>query len=402
MAKKKKKSKFKSFVKSIFILFGMLIIGLGAFIFTIKMINPNYDLLLLVPDSVETYVKEDVLGITTTTTTTTTRRTTTTTTIKYQDYEDSSEFDFESGAQGNNLGNILGENTGKVCIDSSYIYHIVDGKGIYRFAPSSETYSLYYKTTDKLTSLNLRGDYLYFVNNSDNNLYRLQKGSSKAENIATNVKFAYVYDETVYYVTNNNKVCVMNTEDLESKIIYYTSDENEVTFVGISLNRVYFTVYNSVDTVEYVVIDNDGKNKGYFRVSTNDTDIVNMQLENGYFYYYELQDDGSYDLIRQKFGSEKTVTLVSDSTTTDYVIVDKNKVFYKEFKDSNLKLKELNMNSNDVKTMVTVKDVNSSSEYIIQHGGEYDFIIGDDIYRASSMYTSSNNVMNFKSSKWSY
>ena len=60
------------------------------------------------------------------------------------------------------------------------------------------------------------------------------------------------------------------------------------------------------------------------------------------------------------------------------------------------------MNSKAEKTMLKSDKLENSDEISFFHGGEYDFIIGEGQYRASSNLTSSTNVMKFKDGKWSY
>jgi hypothetical protein len=52
--------------------------------------------------------------------------------------------------------------------------------------------------------------------------------------------------------------------------------------------------------------------------------------------------------------------------------------------------------------MLKSTELNSTDNIAFFHGGEYDFIIGEGQYRASSNLTSSTNVMKFKDGKWSY
>ena len=390
---------------------GFIVIALAVFVITIKIAQPDYNFSQLIPKQVVQLYDEKILGHTTTETTETqtTEATTEPTTknvgkieARYLPIE---EFKFNSGAKGNQMGNIL--SGGKVGTDASYVYHIVDGKGIYRFIPSTEGYARIYESKDVLSSLNLRGDYLYFVNNSNSNLYKLKKGSSKAEKIAEGVKTAYVYDKRIYIVTTDNSIKTMKTDKLKEKELYSSADDVEL--IGISLHNVFFSVTDASNNVSYVTVDvKNEAGEQYFRESSGDDSVVAPVLENGFLYYFEKQEDMSYNLCRQKYGSEKTVTLVKNVTCLNPVIVDKNRLFYGELENGRFKLMELNMNSKDVRTMLSVKGAENENKLIYQHAGEYDFIIGeknesgDKVYSASSMYTGSANVMKFSEGKWKY
>lgn len=408
--KPKKKGKAK---KTVLTIIGFIVIALAVFVITVKIIQPDYDFKGLIPKKAVTFYDEKILGNTTTTEPTTQPTTvTTTTTTKAPDPQDAEakympieEFKFNTGAQGNHMGNIL--SGGKVATDASYVYHIVDGRGIYRFLPSTEEYARIYESKDILSSLNLRGEYLYFVNNKNSVFYRMKKGSSKPEKIAEGVKTAYVYDKRIYYITTDNSVKTMRTDKLKEKELYTSADDVEL--IGISRHNIFFSVKDADKNVNYVTVDiKNETGEQYFRQPTNDDSLVAPVLENGFMYYFEKQDDLSYNLCRQKYGSEKVVTLVKNVTCLNPVIVDKNRLFYGELEEGRFKLMELNMNSKDIRTMLSVKGVSNENSLICQHGGEYDFIIGekneqgDKAYAASSQFTGSANIMRFKEGRWAY
>ena len=82
-------------------------------------------------------------------------------------------------------------------------------------------------------------------------------------------------------------------------------------------------------------------------------------------------------------------------------------MFYADLDGDKFKMFELNMNSEATKMMLYSGNITAGDDVFIQHGGEYDFIIGersngDKIYRASSNLTGSSNVMTFGNGKWSY
>lgn len=396
---RKKRKKEKKTGKAFVLILSLIIIALAVFVITIKFANPNFDFSVLVPKEVTSFVDEKINGKVPAEVTKET--TVVTTTEPIMDYIEFEDFRFNTSKQGNYLGNIL--NGGKVGTDFKFIYYIVDGKGIYRFTPSTEVYSLCYGSSDELGSINLRGDFIYFVNKNSNQLFKLQKGKKEPKAVAENVKMAYVYDKNIYYVTTANQLCTMNVKNLVPTTIYNSADK-QLDFVGISLSRVFFTVTEGDGTVNYLTIDNYAhKKESKFRESTYAGEILFMEIENGFMYYYQLQSDGTYNLCRQKFGSEKVVTVAEGATTGQYAVVDSNRLYYCKLDDDNLKMKELNMNSGTVKTLLSADNVDKSNPPVIQHGGDYDFIIGNGIYSASCVYTSSTNVMKLDDdNKWKY
>ncbi len=391
-SKPKKRKKKMTFGKFILILIALAVVALASFIITVKVLVPDYDLKQLIPQKAVDFVEEDIKGKTTTT-------------EKLMDYFEHKEMKSNGEKAGNQLGNLL--NGGLVGTDTNYIYHISQGRGIYRITPSYEGYTRVYKTGHKLSSLNLRGEYIYFVDETKSRLKRLEKGSSKPETIAENVRFAYVYDSKVYFITNANALCVMDLKKLEPRTIYYSA-ENELKLVGISKKRVFFTVNNG-NELEFLTIDNRAREEdaSKFRANCSVEECDKFVMENGFLYYIEKnsESDGKYNIVRQKFGSEKTFVLKETRTNRCYPITDKNRLFYASIEDNQLVMKEFNMNSKKTKIMLRSNDLDGEDNddmAQIFHGGEYDFIIGGNNYKASSNQTSSTNIMRFSGGSWSY
>lgn len=401
---KAKKRKGKTFLTVI----GIIILALTVFLFTVKTSNPDIDLTSLMPvKEIQNFISEfdftkGIAEDDITTTQVTTTQPEYNAPEKIFDYMTFDEFDFNTSIQGNSIGNLL--NGGLVGTDMTYEYHIVQGKGIYRFNLSTEVGNICYKSNDDLSSINLRGDYIYFVNDTTNELCKLKKGNSDAEVLAENVLFAYVYDTNIYYVTNTNAVYIMNVVEHNPQLIY-VCEKGSIRFAGVSLSGVFFTV--TVDnSIDYYYFDKKAQEISCFRESTENNDTIKLYLENGFMYYYKKQSNGEYYLCRQKFGSDKTVTLAENVNTQDFPVVDSNKVFYSQFTNETYSLIELNMNTQQEKTMLEVSSVKSDNDLKFFHGSEYDFIIGEKssgnkVYVASSMLTSSTNVMKFNSA-WAY
>ena len=306
LKRRKKRAKTKK-RKKVLIIIGVVVLAIAALAVALKP---------YIPEKAYTFVNEEILGNTTTTEPTTVTTTELTTTKPEGHYLPIEEFAFEQGKKGNLLGNVLAG--GKAWHDDTYIYHIVDGDGIYRFYPADETYTRIYQSASYLANLNISDTHIYFTNESDKKLYSLKKGESTASAIADDVKTAYLYDSTVYYVTNAGALCVMNADGKGAKTLFATSSGEEVSLVGISLGRVYFTAKDSYGTLRFWTVDKDGKEeKVMFREVENAKEFISPVLEDGFLYYYTPNDDGSFDLHRQKFGSENVMHFVfSDSKWT--------------------------------------------------------------------------------------
>lgn len=316
----------------------------------------------------------------------------------YWSYLESSEFDFVPGKDGNFVGNLL--NGGKVGIDAYYVYHIVDGKGIYRFEPNNEESAIVVDTKHELSCLNLRGNYIYYIDEDEGALIRKAKDSKVSQTLAEDVSIAYVYDTTLYYITKSNSVHIMNIDNLEQKQIY--QGEDKLQFIGISLSQVFVSETSFSGDVSYITFDYYGNESGEFRAPTKEGEIVNMMMEHGFMYYYERQDDDTYNLVRQKFGSDKIVTLVENVTDLSAPVVDANKLYYARVSGTKYYMQELNMNTNDTKVLVYDSNVSNANDVNIYHSGEYDFIIGGSVNKGSSNLTSSSHAMTFSKGSWKY
>lgn len=404
--KKRKKKKKGGFAKIILVLLALLVIALAAALLCVKYVFTDFYFSELLPDKpVAQLVDEKIIGRTTTTTTTSPAQTTTEpVSLSDSAYLDHSDFELEAGKKGAFVGNIL--NGGKVDRDNGIIYHIVDGKGIYKFEPNNESFSCVYKSSDVLSSFNIRGDYFYFVNESDNALYKVTKSGKNLSKVADGISLAYIYDSTAYCISADNSIVTVNTQDF-SRNVLYSAYGNTLGFIGISKDRVFFTDTDPLGNTSYYCVLSSGGDAEKFRLDTVNDSISSMSMENGFMYYFEKQADGRYNLIRQKYGSQKVVTLVQDVGICAPVIVEQNRVFYADLDEDKLKLYEINMNTDKKKMMLYSGNITASDNVFIQHGGEYDFIIGqrqngDKVYRASSNLTGSSNVMTFGGGKWSY
>lgn len=394
--KKKKKKKGLGIGASTLIFVSVIVLFVAGGIFALSYFAPE------VADTIAPvkYVKDNYITPTSTTTTTTTEKPSIVVpTTKMMNYIEHKDFEMKSGNEGNFVGNIL--NGGKVGFDAYVTYHIVDGKGIYRFDPYTENYSRVVESKASLSSINLRGGYIYYVNDDEHILVRRSKDKDDAYTLAENVSLAYLYDTTIYYLTTDNRICSMNTESLKPRTIY--AAEDELGFVGISKSRVFVTIKNFDGSMSYRTIAlKDEDDIAPFREDSAKDEILYMTMENGFMYYYQRQNDGKYDLVRQKFGSEKSVTLVEDATYLAPAIVDMNRVYFGIIDGDRFKLRELNMNSGDVKTMISSNAPAENERISYFHSDEYDFIIGAGEYRGSSNLTSSANVMKFKNGEWKY
>lgn len=418
--KRQKARKRKKARKSFLTFLTIFIIVIAAFLITIKLCNPDFDFSALVPHNqvqqVVKFVNEDILGNTTTTQkpSTTQKPITTQPVTKTADYDyvQFDEFAFDTALQGNQIGNLLNETNGCVTYNSANIYYSIDGKGIYSFEPVEEKNKKVKVDSYSFKYLNILGDYIYFVDTKANTLNRCQKSGGDVLQVADNVTFAYLYNDKVYYVGADNTVGFINTDGFERTVLYTAQGDKTVKFAGISLSRIFLVQYDKVaDYYEYVTVSlTNSEDKQYFRNDSKSDEIINLQLECGFMYYYQKQPDGSYNLCRQKFGSENVVTLVEKCNVTDYPVIYSNRLYYTNLDGSRMQALELNMNSMTTNVMTSVSDTDASGTMAVGYGYQYVFLAGtrtnggESVFAGSCIYTSSSrdNTLVFSDSKLKY
>lgn len=410
--KRQRAGRRKQAGKNFLIFLSILILAVAAFLITMKLCDPDFKISSLIPQEkaqqVAAFVKEDIFKQTTTTTTTQTTTKPTTTRPKNYDYTSFDEFAFDTSLQGNQIGNLLNKSKGAVTYSSSYIYYSIAGRGLYRFEPNSETYTKLVVNNYNFTCLNVLGDYIYMVDTDSHKLKKAQIIGGDTVNLADNISFAYLYNDKIYYVGTDNTVGYISLDGSEKTVLYQAEAGKRVSFSGISLSRVFFTVYDEVAKYyEYITVDiNDKSDRRYFMNDTKNDEILNIQLECGYFYYYKKQSDNTYDLCRQKFGSQQVVTLIEECSLTDYPVVYANRLYYSAVKGSVIQAREYNMNSRADKLMVYQSNPNDINSIGVGYGYQYVFLFGSSqgLYRGSCIYTSSSrdNTIYFENGKWQY
>ncbi len=354
-------------------------------------------------------MQENVLGRTTTAPTTqaptappTTEKPT------YADYKDASAFAFDTSKQGSQVGNILNKTHGAVTFNGAYIYFAAPGQGIYRFAPTEET-TTKVKGVKNACCLNIMGDFLYYIDKGSKKLQKLSVSGGDAVTLLPDARRAYGYNDRLFCLTGDSLYTVTAAGD--KTLLYTAGADKKLALVGISLTDVYFTeTDNLTGEVEYLTVGQTGGNSTHFRAATEKDEVRSMALENGYFYYYQRRSEDKYDLVRQKFGSQKTVTLLEHVRSTDYPVVYGNRLYYTDYKSGAARAMELNMNSGAKKVMLTASGADKSGTVAVACGYQYIFLIGKktesggSVYRASCIYTSASadNTMDFRSGKWSY
>lgn len=419
LRKKRQRARKRKKARQNFLIFlTILIIVVAAFVITIKICNPDFDFSVLIPrektQQVVKFVNEDILGRTTAAPSAAEKPTTTQPATKAAnyDYTEFDDFAFDTALQGNQLGNLLNKTNGAVTYSSSYIYYSIPGKGIYRFEPVEEKNKKIKADNYNFKYLNILGDYIYFVDTDSSTLNRCQISGGDILKVADNVIFAYLYNDRIYFIGADNTVGYITADGFERTVLFTGQADKTISFAGISLSRIFFVQHDKVaDYSEYITVSlTDSSDRQYFRNDTKGDDIINLQLECGFMYYYQKQSDGTYNLCRQKFGSEKVVTLAENCSVTDYPVIYSNRLYYSNIDGSKMQAVELNMNSMETTVMVSVKDTDTSGTMGVGYGYQYVFLTGtkydggDNTFAGSCIYTSSSrdNTLIFSDGKMKY
>jgi len=415
--KRQRARKMKKIRKTVLLVLGIIVLALAAFLITMKLCNPDFDIEAIVPKSKIEQVVENITDTVfekvniTTTATTTTQPTTTTRPANY-DYSEFSDFGFDTSLQGNQIGNLLNKTNGSVTYNASYVFYSIAGDGLYRFEPNSETNAALNTGGHHFKYLNILGENIYYVDSDSHKLVKASVSGKNADSIADSIDFAYLYNDKIYFIGTDNTVGFIDLNNNQKNVLYTADSNKAVKFIGISLTRVFFTTKDkTTENNEYITVAiKDRADKQYFMDDSKGDSIVNMQLECGYFYYYKKQSDNSFDLIRQKFGSEKTVTLLEDCNMKDYPVVYANRLYYTAQSGNNIQARELNMNSMTDKNMLTVFNASADGDIGVGYGYQYVYLFGspsqgsDRVYKGSCIYTSAStdNTITFSGGSWYY
>lgn len=417
--KRRRARKRKKAAKNLLIVLTIIIIVIAVFLITVKICNPDFSFSALTSNSTvqqaAKFVNEDVLKNTTEPSTepaqpeTTTQPTTKAADYDYAEFED---FAFDTSLQGNQLGNLLNKTHGAVTYSSSYIYYSIPNDGIYRFEPVEEKNKKLKADNYNFEYLNVLGDYLYFVDADTAQLSRCQVTGGDILNVADGIAFSYLYNDRIYYIGTDNTVGYIEADGFEKTVLYTAPADKTLSFAGISLSRIFFVQHDAVgDYCEYITVSlTDSGDRQYFMNDTRGESVVNLQLECGFMYYYAQQDDGSYNLCRQKFGSENVVTLVEGCTVTDYPVIYSNRLYYSRTEGSGMQALELNMNSMQTTVCVSVSNTDTTGTMGVGYGYQYVFLTGtrndggEEVFAGSCIYTSSSrdNTIIFSDGKLKY
>lgn len=205
---------------------------------------------------------------------------------------------------------------GAIVTDDEYWYYAGTG-GIKKQAKAD---ILQFNTNKEIFSasslyLNLYNDYLYFLNQENNTIYKIDKDGNKRQEIANNIKSFYIVDDCIYY----------NKYEGEYMGGIYRMDvngENEETVVNRSVKK--FVPYGNL--LYYIAgskvlarTDLNGNNEEIILGDVNNFKI----LDNVIFYEDVVDNNNVYMLLSDKTTQRLSGTSYYDSEiTVDSILCD--------------------------------------------------------------------------------
>lgn len=207
-----------------------------------------------------------------------------------------------SGA-GNEIGNI--RNYGYSVSDGKWYYFVApDKEGMYnevsRIKKDGSNRTKLYSTANTIVSLNVSGDYVYFVevdtesnigeeDLTDNRILRVKKdGTAEAAQLINDNDFAndclevYVVGDFVYYIGTDSNIYRMSIDGQDRELVAETG----AGYKGITKDYILYNVKADIEE-EYVtyIMDIDGSNP---RPVLENTRLYTMGIYDDYVYYTNI------------------------------------------------------------------------------------------------------------------
>ena len=208
-------------------------------------------------------------------------------------------------------------NNGKIAEDEDYIYYSTnknDRNNYYLFKKSKKDNDIVELTSAKATFINLYKDEIFYINENEHSIFKMNKDGSNRERIKDNVESMYIINDYIYYISNESfheNIYRYGIKDEKTKIIlserisefniynnyiYYISRENKQLYKADLVGKNAQLIYT--DKVEKICVIDD---KIYV---SNLTDGKNI---------YQISLDGK---------ENKKILQMNNSLTNSYIIID--------------------------------------------------------------------------------
>lgn len=294
-----------------------------------------------------------------------------------------------TGKVANTISNI--RNLGYSTVNGNSIYYIAPNQdstkiGIYKANKNGQDIKELYMSEDNLMSLNVKGDYIYFISvgkralndqdDSDNKICRIKKDGSNFQvindNDFNNACFeVYVVKNHLYYVGVDQNIYKMDLDGKNRKQVYdngtgflavtnkyilFNHDEdgnanNYVTYImglngenprpvldgtriySVDINGDYIYYANTDKAICRTKIDSKQEEKLY------DLTAYSLNLSGDYLYYlnYENYNEGKYDICIfkvKKDGSTETPQMLKKlDSSSEFINVVNDWVLYMDFNE---------------------------------------------------------------------
>lgn len=252
------------------------------------------------------------------------------------------------------------------------------------------------------SSLNVIGDWIYYVNESNNALYKVKTDGTNQTKLCDNVRRCIAAQGWIYFISS-----------ADHGIYKIKSDGSQKTELVKGTNS--FIDYMSIegDWISFGIIEDNSRPKATAFIKTDGTNLKKLDLLNGFVYqgwiYSQVHDEKSKanHLSRQKIDGGNIEQLTNDSITFQYTVHD-NKVYFQKALPSDYYLYELDLDTKAVKGLIKSTSVaglnyiNITDKYIFLSGAapESAFIDMVRIPIDSKSDKSGEEIFNTGSLKW--
>jgi len=272
-------------------------------------------------------------------------------------------------------------NKGILVEDDDYIYYSVKDyrDSYYIFKKSKQNDEVTELTSAQATYLNIYNNDIYYINESEHSIFKMNKDGNNRTRVMDNVKAMYIVNNYIYYIQGKSFHEELYRFNIETKktekitnttiseftinenYIYYINDDNKQLYRANLLGMNEECIFT--DKVEHICI---ADNKIYVSNTTDGNAI------------YELSLDGKEN--------KKVLAMDKSLTTNSYIIVN-NKIGILEKKILTNHLCLYDMNGNAIKQISLKELYNNLGLYFPNstHFGVYDnMVLIDTDYRRFS------------------
>mgnify|MGYP002541606785 CR=1 FL=1 len=288
------------------------------------------------------------------------------------------------------IGNI--RNYGYTTIKGNWIYYVAPNEdsteiGIFKIKTNGEEKQELYMGDLNILSLNIKGDYLYFIgigpeeysenDASDNKIYKMKTDGTDLQVINDNEFHnacleMYVIDNAIYYIGTDQNIYKMKLDGSDRMLV----SDNGTGYLGITDKYIFYN-FDETGNEEYVtyMMDLDGSNP---RPIIEGKRLYSIDIKDDYVYYTNTDKE----LFRTKIGSNEEEKY--DTVTAAYNLnLNEDYLYYLNYEDETNIVCVYRVKTDDKSSKPEkIKEMDNASQFIN--------VVGDYVY-----YMDYNDVSGF-------